>query len=176
MLPKIVKFADGGPELTRAYACANAAGNDAIAAGDFTMIDASGNLVIYADGSNTQVAGIAEPYLDTGAPLNGIVPVTPLDLSGQYVMGAYGPTTATERRRIAVLKAGDTLRMATQANTDGNTVGDAVGFIGTTGAFYADQDATGKVGIITKVELAQTASTDGVVLVTMTSAGVNPGA
>lgn len=169
--PVIVKHTDEGPALTRPYNPANTTANNAIAEGDFAILS-SGNLTVYST-DGTAVLGLALGY-DTGSMLNGIVPTGALDLTGQYVNGAYGPTTSAIKRYVAVLSPNDIVRVDLKANQT-PAVGDSVGITGATGAWVADTAAINKIAKVVAIETAATASATGVGLVRFPDASLQVG-
>lgn len=160
--PQVVKHTNGGPVLTRAYTPSNSTNNNAIAEGDFCILS-SGNLAVYAT-NGAAVLGIAGGY-DTGSMQSGIVPTSALDLTGQYVNGAFGPTTSAINRRVGVLTPSDIVKIDLMKNFTYN-VGDKVAITGTTGAWAATNGggtgATNQIAIVTQVVTQATASVNGV--------------
>jgi hypothetical protein len=163
--PQVVKHTDGVPVLTRAYTPASTSTNNAIAEGDFVILS-SGNLAVYAT-NGTKILGLAEGY-DTGSMRNGIVPSSGLDATGQYVNGAFGPTTSAINRRVGVLKPADEVRMLLTKNLT-YAEGDALAIVGSTGAWTASNGggtgATNQIAILVKLETQATASVEGVGLI-----------
>lgn len=171
--PKLVSWSGAAPETRNITVTTTG-----LVDGDLVMMS-SGKAIVYADGASVQLAGIYH-VADTGTTFSGLIPTPGLNLTGTGVFGGDGytdaaPTAPDVIAPVEILNGTCEIEIALKANQTFG-VGTPVGFSGGTGAWVADTGATAKLHLVKEVLIAPTSAANGLGIVALAAAGLNPGA